>query len=151
MEVTANTWSENEALNLSGRSAQILRGQLMQSVFNAANQGEWHNTVPKDVERIPAAALRSLILYALAVNRCSSEEIIETAQTHPALAYLRGSRILDWQSVHEFRKRNAAALQRALAEVLSRALPAASYNACWIEARERLVRAMRADSILLDL
>jgi hypothetical protein len=150
MNRMAIDWNESENLDVAGFYSRISRGRLMQLVFQAAEGDGWRNTMPADAE-LSLAVVRSVVLYALAVNLCSSEEIIESAETDPALGYLCGSRSLEWQAVHEFRRRNGAMLQQALVEVMAGAIPTAPYGVCWNEAQGRLRRAMQADSIVQDV
>ena len=152
MERSATYWRESVSVKIDGAILVLKRGDVLQKVFVVAGQPlEWVETA----RQTPVPVLRSAILYCLALNVCSSEEIVDLSRTDPAVRYLCANHALDWQTVHEFRRRNAPILERALALALRDLARSNSgerlEGVCSVTAQKRLRRAMQEDSIALDV
>jgi hypothetical protein len=151
MEGIGMEWKELEAIPCGAAQVTVSRGDLVRLVFEVAEREGWTG-MEADLSNVPGPVLRSVLIYSMALNYCSSEEIVEISQIHPAIRYLCANHTLEWQSVHVFRRQNMRMLQESLVQLFrnvfkrtgSSALPA-------LEARNRLQRAMRADSMVLDL
>jgi hypothetical protein len=145
-------WNGFETVFINGSVLTVERRKLIQTVFHAADLTDW----PKgQLGNVPIAVLRSVILYCLALNICSSEEIVETTETDPSAKYLCANHSLDWQRVHDFRKRTLPQIRDSLTQLFETLCSATAHGRTRAlsrsEADQRLRRAAHADSIVLDL
>lgn len=147
-------WNAWESISIQGQQVRVQRRDLVQRVFQASESGEW---IKGSMGRasVPVPVLRSVVLYCVALNICGADEIVEASESDPAVEYLCVNYSLDWQTVHEFRKRHIFALRAALEEIFKKlpviAANSHGYRAAREEAEIRIRRAVQADSILLDL
>ncbi len=149
-EVVAN-WNAFETVCFGPSLFTIERRTLVQLVFEAADSVDW----PKTAGTVPSPVLRSVILYALALNVCSSEEIVEASEIDPTMRYLCANHSLDWEAVHDFRKRHLGVIHEALSRFFS-SLSAGGESPelrreAGLEADARVHRAVQGDSMVLDL
>ena len=141
-----------ESVFIRGSVLTVERRNLMHSVFHAGDLIDW----PKgQIGAIPAPVLRSVVLYCLALNICSSEEIVEACESNPSVKYLCANYSLEWPVVHEFRKRSLIQIRDGLAHVfqtLCSGVPDPHLRSiARTEADHRIRRAVQADSSVLDL
>jgi hypothetical protein len=145
-------WTGFESIFINGSVLPVERRELIKAVFHAPDLIHW----PKaQAGSAPTPVLRSVVLYCLALNICSSEEIVEACESDPTAKYLCANHTLEWQLVHDFRKRNLLQIRDALANLFE--------SLCAIEgdphlrfvarseADQRIRRAVQADSTVLDL
>src|SRR4051812_38769908 len=107
-------WNGFESLFINGSVLTIERRHLIQSVFHAADLVDWTKT---NSNAVPAPVLRSVLLYCLALNICSSEEIVEACESDPSVKYLCANHSFEWQIIHDFRRRNFMQVRDALASL----------------------------------
>jgi hypothetical protein len=147
-------WDGFESISIGASVLTVGRGALAQAVFQAADATDWPKPTRTE-NSVPAAVLRSVLLYCLATNICPSQEIVEASESDPAVKYLCANHELDWQTVHEFRKRNSGLMREALTNIfqsVSSVSPLAPLKRiAHLEADVRIRRAVQADSIVLDL
>jgi hypothetical protein len=147
-------WDGFESISIGASVLTVGRRALAQAVFQATDATDWPQASGM-AKSVPAAVLRSVLLYCLATNICPSQEIVEASESDPAVKYLCANHSLEWHTVHEFRKRNSAFMREALTHIfqsLSSTSPLAPLKRiAHLEADVRIRRAVQADSIVLDL
>jgi hypothetical protein len=145
-------WNGFESIFINGSLLTIERRQLIQSVFHAADLIDWAETQSNS---IPVPVLRSVLLYCLALNICSSEEIVDACESDPRAKYLCANHSFEWQVVHDFRRRNLEQVRDALAilfqSLCSSVADPQLRGIARAEAEQRIRRAVQADSTVLDL
>ena len=147
-------WDGFESVSIGASVLTVGRRVLAQAVFQAADATDWPKGAGVE-SSVPAAVLRSVLLYCLATNICPSQEIVEASESDPAVKYFCANHSLDWHIVHEFRKRNSVFIRGALTHVFqsvsSNSPLAPLKRIAHLEADVRIRRAVQADSIVLDL
>jgi hypothetical protein len=147
-------WEGFESISIGTSVFTVGRRALAQAVFQAADATDWPNAMLTG-SSVPAAVLRSVLLYCLATNICPSQEIEEASESDPAVKYLCANHKLDWQTVHEFRRRNSAFIREALTRIFQSLSSDSALGVlkriAHLEADVRIRRAVQADSIVLDL
>src|SRR3954447_6233127 len=99
-------WNGFESISMGASVLTVGRRTLAQAVFQAGEAVDGPVAFsPKG--SVPGPVLRSVVLYCLATDICSSEEMVEASENDPAVKYLCANHSLDWQAVHEFRKRHS--------------------------------------------
>ncbi len=147
-------WKGFESISIGASVLTIERRALVQAVFQAADSVNWPKTISTE-NAAPAPILRTVVLYCLATNVCPSQEIIEASETDPTVKYLCAHHSLDWQTVHEFRKRHSLFIREGLVQLfqnISAQTPSVALkHVTRLEADLRVRRAVQADSTVLDL
>jgi hypothetical protein len=136
---------------------EVTRRSLVASALEAVQQVHWPRVYFERAldDETPEPVLRTLLVCALAMGCTGSSEIICAIPDKPVLNYLSVGFVPKFQTIHDFRRRNQEAIRAALALTLAKCISAVPWAVRSLdvqaETAARLERAIRADSMALDV
>ena len=146
---------EGRSITIPDLDWTIDQRRLICAVYDAVQEPQWevgHRSLETDPT--PDRVLQSLLTYCFAVGIVGSEEVAAACRHDPAVRYIGARYAPKWETIRDFRRRQAEPLKHSLATLFqllseARCAPAASADLQRL-ATERLTRAMQADSHALD-